>query len=62
MKPIYVILIGSSPYWEVDQTVEGDAIMKREKRDLIKMGCKVKVKKFASWDEAEAYEVKIRGY
>lgn len=42
----------------IDQHCETEAQAKREKRDLEKMGCTVKIKKFNSWAEAEAYEDK----
>ena len=45
---------------ECDQIVETEAQAKREKRDLEKMGCYVTLKKFDSWEAAEAYEDKLR--
>lgn len=40
---------------ELDQVCETEATMKREKRDLQKMGCVVTVKRFATWEELNAY-------
>jgi len=42
--------------YEIDQICEGKAIADREARDLRKMGCEVKVKGFASWEAAEAFQ------
>lgn len=46
----------------IDQIVETEALAKRERRDLEKMGCEVRVKRFPSWEAADAYEAKHRGW
>ncbi|CAB4138773.1 hypothetical protein UFOVP344_45 [uncultured Caudovirales phage] len=56
--PVFVILADG----EIDQMVETQAIANREKRDLEKMGCTVKIKKFEDWQQAEAFETKKRGW
>jgi len=38
----------------LDQVVETKAIAEREKRDLVKMGCSVRIKEFPT--EAECYD------
>lgn len=43
---------------ELDQVCETEATMRKEKRDLEKLGCAVVVKRFESWDELTAYEAK----
>lgn len=56
---VYMILCDG----DVDQIVETKAIAEREKKDLIKLGCdNVKIKIFPSWEAAEAYETKKRGW
>lgn len=48
---------------ECDQICGSEKEAKREKKDLISLGCEnVKIKKFATWAEAEAFEDKLRGY
>lgn len=42
-----------------DQICETKATANKEKKDLEKMGCEVRIKKCASWDEANAYSVKF---
>ena len=55
---LYVIIADGT----FDQVCEGDSALNREKRDLKKMGCTVKVKPVSSWDEANRIEAKMRGY
>lgn len=53
---------------ECDQIVDDVAIAHKEKKDLEKLGCVVKVRIFTggtkneAWAKAEAYEDKLRGY
>lgn len=54
---LYVIIADQT----FDQVCETEAQAKREKRDLEKMGCEVKVKKVKDWEEANALEVKMAG-
>ena len=56
--PVFVIIADG----DIDQMVETQAIANREKRDLEKMGCTVKIKKFEDWQQAEAFEDKQRGW
>lgn len=55
---VYVIITEDG----IDQIVEGKAQCNKEVMDLRAMGCTVKVKAFATWKEAEAFEDKMRGY
>lgn len=55
---IYVIIADG----EIDQIVEGKAIAQREKRDLQRMGCEVKLKAFEHWDAAHEFESRHRGW
>lgn len=55
---LYVIIADG----EFDQVVESKDQAKREKRDLTKMGCTVRLRPVNSWDEANALESKMRGY
>ena len=43
----------------VDQIVETKEIAQREKHDLVKLGCSVKIKEFASWELAQAFADKF---
>lgn len=43
----------------VDQHCETLAQANKEKRDLQALGCTVKIKKFNSWADAQAYEDKL---
>lgn len=45
-----------------DQVCERKQDMERERRDLKKMGCTVKVKPVKDWNEADALETKMRGW
>lgn len=45
---------------EVDGFHGTKAIADKEARDLRKMGFEVKIKKFASWEAAEAFDEKLR--
>jgi hypothetical protein len=42
------------------QDMEQPSQAKREAKDLRQMGFTVKIKAFATWEEAEAYEEKLR--
>ncbi len=42
-----------------DQICETSATANKEKRDLIKLGCEVKIKKFPNWESAQAYADKF---
>ena len=42
----------------IDQICETKATANKEKRDLVKMGCNVKIKQFETWEAANAYEDK----
>lgn len=55
-----IITGGDNP--ELDQVVETKTLAEREKRDLIKMGCEVRIKAVADWDAADKLEAKLRGY
>lgn len=44
-----------------DQVCETEAQAKREKRDLEKMGCEVRIRKVKDWAEANALEEKMNG-
>ena len=46
----------------IDQIIENDNEMKTEVKSLRKMGCIVKVKSFPTWELAESFESKHRGY
>jgi len=59
---VFVLVTGEGLAREVDQIVETKAIANREAKDLRAMGCIVTIKAFPSWEEAEAYEAKIRGW
>ena len=54
---LYVIIADNT----FDQVCETEAQAKREKRDLEKMGCAVKVKRVADWAAANALEEKMQG-
>lgn len=57
--PCYMLLTTDG----CDQIVNTMTEATREKKDLISMGCdRVRIKEFATWAEAEAYEDKLRGY
>jgi hypothetical protein len=57
--PVYMLLVEG----DCDQIVETKAIANRERRDLIDLGCdNVKIREFPSWEAAEAYESKLRGW
>lgn len=46
-----------------DQIVSTEREARKEKADLIKMDCgRVRIKPFASWADAYAYEDKLNGY
>ena len=49
--PAYVIIADN----EVDQIVETKEIAAREKRDLVEMGCAVRIREFASMRDAEEW-------
>jgi len=55
---LYVIIADGA----FDQVCETEASAKKEKRDLQKMGCEVKIKPVANWEEADKLETKMRGY
>ena len=46
---------------EVDLVSDSPKDHKGHARDLREMGCEVKVRKFKTWAEAEAYADKVRG-
>ncbi len=52
---------------ECDQIVESNIVAQRERKDLIALGCTVRVRVFQrptlaeAWAAAEAYEDKLRG-
>jgi len=52
---LYVIIADGS----FDQVCETKAQADKEKRDLVKMGCEVKVKPVADWAAADALEDKL---
>lgn len=52
---LYVIICDGN----FDQVCESAKAMEREKRDLKRMGCTVKVKPVATWSEANAIEDKM---
>lgn len=54
---LYVIIADDT----IDQVCETEAQAKREKRDLEKMGCKVRIRKVADWAAANTLEEKMRG-
>lgn len=54
---LYVIIADQT----FDQVCETEAQAKREKRDLEKMGCTVRIKRVGSWEEANALEAKMNG-
>ncbi|MET4733940.1 hypothetical protein ABIE64_002669 [Thalassospira sp. MBR-102] len=58
---LYCIITGGE-YPELDQVVETKTQAEREKRDLIKLGCEVKIKAVADWDAANELEEKLRSY
>lgn len=43
-----------------DQVCETKALAKKEERDLRRMGCEVKIKPVADWQEANALEDRMR--
>ncbi len=48
---------------ECDQICGSEAEAKRERKDLISMGCdNVRIKRFENWADAEAFEDKMKGY
>lgn len=53
---LYVIIADGT----FDQVCESKRDMERERKDLKKMGCTVKVKPVNSWTEAEAIEDRMR--
>lgn len=58
---LYCIITGGcNP--ELDQVVETKAQAEREKLDLIKMDCEVRIKAVVDWDAANKLEDKLRGY
>jgi hypothetical protein len=54
---LYVIIVDGDGFDQVCETAE-DA--KREKRDLERLGCTVKIKKVADWKAADDLEDKMR--
>ena len=47
---------------ECDQIVETRELAERTKKDLKKLDCgTIKIKEFPTWQEAHAYEDKLRG-
>lgn len=62
-ESVFMLIAGG----EIDQVCETNAIAQREKRDLEKLGCVVKVRIFTgttkaqALERAQAYEDKIRG-
>lgn len=52
---LYVIVADGA----FDQVCETKATALKEKRDLVKLGCEVKIKEFATWAEVDAYEDKL---
>jgi hypothetical protein len=55
----FVILVDGS----VDQICGSLREARKEKKDLERMDCgSVRIKPFATWQEAEAFEDKTRGY
>lgn len=61
---VYVITTGTYGFdLEVDQICETKAQAEREAKALREMGIeKVRIRPFASWQAAEEYEDKTRGY
>ena len=57
-SPLYVIIADG----EFDQVCTTKRSADKEKRDLTKMGCAVKVREVADWAAANALEEKMRGY
>lgn len=49
---VYMLIADGEP----DQIVETQEIAKREAGELRRLGCNVRVKPFATWEEAYAYE------
>lgn len=64
MAEVYMILCDG----ECDQIVDDLLFAKREKADLEKLGCTVRIRIFrdtnetGAWERAHAYESKLRGY
>lgn len=60
---VFVITTGYKGFdWEVDHITEGKHIAEAHVRDLRAMGCdNVKVRGFATWDEANKFADKVRG-
>jgi hypothetical protein len=56
--PVYVLITEDG----IDQIITGAAHRDKEVKDLKALGCSVKVKTFATWEAAEAFEEKFRGY
>lgn len=54
---LYVIIADAT----FDQVCEAKAQALKEKRDLEKLGCEVKIKKVADWAAANALEEKMNG-
>lgn len=54
---LYVIIADGS----FDQVCETKAQAAKEKRDLTRMGCEVKVKPVKDWAEANAMEARMAG-
>jgi hypothetical protein len=54
---LYVIIADGT----FDQVCTDKRDMERERRDLKRMGCTVKVKPVASWQEADAIETRMAG-
>lgn len=54
---LYVIIADGA----FDQVCETQADAAREKRDLTRMGCEVKVRKVKDWEAADALEAKLNG-
>ncbi len=50
-KPVWVIVADG----EIDQICETAASAAKEKRDLVRMGCTVRVKACKDWHEANAF-------
>lgn len=46
----------------LDQFCDTKAQASKEKKDLEKMGCAVKIKTFDSWADAHAFEDKLNGF
>lgn len=49
---VYVIIADGI----INQTTESYDIAIREKKDLVKMGCTVRIKNFATWEKANHFE------